>query len=282
MKNYDFDWQTDEFRFIAAHPIKRKTEKGIDKKQRYCRIKKVQEKEGITMKKWIALLLAVSLCAALAACGGTKNPDHDYVLSLMEKGDYDMAIQVLEHLREQAGGTASADAAQNTTPAETAAATEMPTEPSQPVITGQVQMATDLVNRFMEEKGNALVEAYENNAGKRARDISVSHALEYRLGNWDGFTVHFMLVCLEADICTDGFYEQVYLLADLDSGKIYDSTMLHDSIPDPAVTMDDVCLRATNAYMSYVMYNPGQVWADMEIREELTDADIAAVNEALK
>lgn len=143
-------------------------------------------------------------------------------------------------------------------------------------------MATDLVNRFMEEKGNALVEAYENNAGKRARDISVSHALEYRLGNWDGFTVHFMLVCLEADICTDGFYEQVYLLADLDSGKIYDSTMLHDSIPDPAVTMDDVCLRATNAYMSYVMYNPGQVWADMEIREELTDADIAAVNEALK
>ena len=51
------------------------------------------------MKKWIALLLAVAVCASLAACGGTGNPDHDYVLALMEKGDYDMAIKVLENLR---------------------------------------------------------------------------------------------------------------------------------------------------------------------------------------
>ena len=134
----------------------------------------------------------------------------------------------------------------------------------------------------MEEKGNALVEAYEHATAGKAREISVSHALEYRLGNWDGFTVHFMLVCLEADICTDGIYDRVFLLMDLDSGNIYDSTMLHDNIPDPAVTIDDVCLRATNAYMSYVMYNHSTLWTDMEIRGELSAADIAAVNEALK
>lgn len=236
------------------------------------------------MKRTLALFLAAALCLSLAACGGAKNPDHEYVLSLMERGDYDMAISVLENLRDQAnGGAAPAATEAPTESAETTVATtEAPTEAPQPVITGQVQTATDLVKRFMDEKGKALMEAYESATASKARAISVSHAMEYRLGNWDGFTVHFMMVCLDADLCTDGIYDRVYLLMDMDTGNIYDSTMLHDNIPDPAATKEDVCLRATNAYSSYVMYNPGHVWADMEIREELSAADIGAINEALK
>ena len=244
------------------------------------------------MRKWIALLLAVLLCLSVAGCGGSGNPDHDYVLSLMEKGDYDMAIQVLEHLREQAGGAPATEATQDTIPTETAAATEAsteaptetPTEVFLPNVgSNVVQMTTDLVSRFMEEKGNAMVEAYENNSGSKAREVSASHAMEYRLEDWDTFNAHFLLVCLEADIFYDnGFNHELYILQDLDSGMIYDSTMLHDSIPDPAVTMEDVCLRATNAYASYVMNNHSQLWSEWEIREELTAADISKINEAIK
>lgn len=254
------------------------------------------------MKKWIALLLAFSLCASLAACGGPEDPDHAYVLSLMERGDYDMAISVLENLRDKANGTTSAEvtpteatpntteaapatteAPRETAPAETVTIIEAPAAAPQPVSSDRIQAAADLVIRFMEEKGNAMVEDYETNAGARARDISVSHAMEYQLNNWDTFPAYFLLVCLEADVFYDNvFNDKVYLLQDLDSGMIYDSSMLHDNIPDPAASMEDVCLRAVNAYISYLFFNRDIMWAEHETREELSAADISAINEALK
>ncbi len=53
------------------------------------------------MKKAISLLLALVLCFTLAACGssGTGNEDYDYIISLLDRGEYDMAIQVIEMLR---------------------------------------------------------------------------------------------------------------------------------------------------------------------------------------
>ena len=53
------------------------------------------------MKKTISLLLALVLCFMLAACGssGTGNEDYDYIISLLDRGEYDMAIQVIEMLR---------------------------------------------------------------------------------------------------------------------------------------------------------------------------------------
>lgn len=57
------------------------------------------------MKKVISLLLIVSLCVSLSACGGTGNDDHDYILSLLEKGEYDMAIYVIEGLKNGKAGT---------------------------------------------------------------------------------------------------------------------------------------------------------------------------------
>lgn len=53
------------------------------------------------MKKTISLLLALVLCFMLVACGssGTGNEDYDYIISLLDRGEYDMAIQVIEMLR---------------------------------------------------------------------------------------------------------------------------------------------------------------------------------------
>lgn len=52
------------------------------------------------MKKVISLLLILSLCFGLVACGGTGNETHDYILHLLENEDYDMAIHVIEGLKE--------------------------------------------------------------------------------------------------------------------------------------------------------------------------------------
>lgn len=58
------------------------------------------------MKKLTAILLAIALLVSLAACGGTGNDTHDYILSLLEAGEYDMAIYVIEGLRDGVSSSA--------------------------------------------------------------------------------------------------------------------------------------------------------------------------------
>lgn len=232
------------------------------------------------MKRITTLLLAVSLCLSLVACGSTRDPDQDYVLALMEKGDYAMAIKVLENLQNQAD---------NSTDKATTEATEaIPTaKTTEPPMSEQQMMVLETVNRFMEEKGNDLVAEYESVTCSMARKPVISHAMEYRLGNWDGFPVHFLLIYLDADIAyTDpqGIgvgNDNIQVLLDLDSGILYDSTMIPMELPSSAANIEEVCLRAASAYHAYVIYNAGQLWTDSEIREELTDADLAAINAAL-
>ena len=226
------------------------------------------------MKKWIMLLAAASLCLAMIGCGKTENPDHAYVLALMERGDYDMAISVLENLRNQAGQSPT------TSPAPTTEATE-------PAISQQQVIVLDMISRFMSENGASMVAEYENTMARKARSISVDHVMEYRLGDWDGFSAHFLMAYLQMDLAyTDQqgdtfIYDGLFLLLDLDSGKLYNSTMLNDNIPDPAVTKDDVCLRAVNAYLSYIHYSGTQLWSDAEVLETMAKEEIAAINNAL-
>lgn len=65
------------------------------------------------MKKTISLLLVLTLCFGLAACGGTGNETHDYILRLLESGEYDMAIYVIEGLRDGKVGTPEQEVQQN-------------------------------------------------------------------------------------------------------------------------------------------------------------------------
>ena len=61
------------------------------------------------MKKIIGIFLVLTMCLSLCACGGTGNADHDYILKLLEQEDYDMAIYVIEGLRDgRAAGSAEA------------------------------------------------------------------------------------------------------------------------------------------------------------------------------
>ena len=103
------------------------------------------------MKKAISLLLVLVLCFTLAACGssGTGNEDYDYIISLLDRGEYDMAIQVIEMLRTgssavppQAGGPAevpdSAQEAQTEASADIARGEYTFTGPGEATIDAQV------------------------------------------------------------------------------------------------------------------------------------------------
>lgn len=295
---YAFDWQINGCCSLFY------SKKVIDKKRSYCKIKKIQEKEGKPMKKWIALLLAASLCAALAACGGTGNPEHDYVLSLMEKGDYDMAISVLENLRDQANGTkttteaVSKEAAQTDAASDVAEAAEAPTGASSESIvtasplTAEQQLVADAVNATIQSEDFAAWQSlYKEFMGNDPKTPEVTSALHYQIGSFDGEKVDCYLINISADVAywvnkeadEGAVEEQFQILVDTNTKAVYNSITA-----DIANYTGDISTSESRATYLLWVYNgiqtgnsTGPILNEMEITAELTTADIAAISAAL-
>ena len=251
------------------------------------------------MKKIICLLTAAALCLSLGACGGGRNKEHEYILSLLEQGEYDKAIQVIEILRDGEEGTkpqpvqtAATEAPAVDAPATEPSATQTPPSPTVPLSTGLTErqkLAADTVKAFLESKGDAAVKEFEEVTGSKARPVTVTHAMEYRVGNWDGkgTNAHCMLIWLDMDVaCDGGVNDNVQILLDMDTGKCYNSLDIDWSLIDACGGMptnkEELNTIALGSYHSYVSYGAEFLCADMEIREELTQEELAAINEALK
>lgn len=255
------------------------------------------------MKRFFTLILALALCLSMVACGGnntTGNPDHDYVIALMEKGDYAMAITVLEHLMEENGDIpdekdhedtdSSADApAESTAPA--APATEPPITAEPPVVPAndaeRRQLAIDTLCQFMADKGDDFMKAYKKQSGSKGKGPVVIDAIEYWLDDWDfnGNNVHCLMISLEMDVFDgSGFVDGLQLVLDMETQRIYNSAELDWNVissGDPQST-EEFYHFLVNAYASHVLYDADILWTDRETFEELSADDILAMNDALK
>lgn len=249
------------------------------------------------MRKILSFCIAAALCLSLGACGSAKNSDHDYILSLLERGEYDKAIRVIEMLRDGAEGVqtqsaqtvATEAAVTQTAAADTAATQTAAMEGPVAGATDREKLAADTVKTFLENTGDAAIKQYEDVIAKKARPTMVTHAMEYRLGNWDGkgTNAHCMLIWLSADVVWDNSaYDSVQILLDMDTGKNYDSLNadwnLIDACGGDPTNKEEFNTIALNAYHSYVLYGEEQMWTEWEIREEFSDSELAAINEALK
>ena len=249
------------------------------------------------MRKILSFCIAAALCLSLGACGSAKNSDHDYILSLLERGEYDKAIRVIEMLRDGAEGVqtqsaqtvATEAAVTQTAAADTAATQTAAMEGPVAGATDREKLAADTVKTFLENTGDAAIKQYEDVIAQKARPTMVTHAMEYRLGNWDGkgTNAHCMLIWLSADVVWDNSaYDSVQILLDMDTGKNYDSLNadwnLIDACGGDPTNKEEFNTIALNAYHSYVLYGEEQMWTEWEIREEFSDSELAAINEALK
>ena len=123
---------------------------------------------------------------------------HDYVIALMEKGDYAMAIQVLEHLQGQSGEPITPEATD--TSAEQPEATPEPA----PALSELQQLAMETVAAFMAEKGEAMIRGFEEQTAGKAREPQVVNVMEYHLADYDGQggVAHCLMIALEADLAS--------------------------------------------------------------------------------
>jgi len=258
-----------------------------------CIFKEICVKARCFMKRAVLFFLTLALLLSMTACGGkqsTGNPDHDYVIALMEEGDYAMAITVLEHLMEENGDTPhpkeDTDIPANEDPGP---ASEEPT-PAEPVVpaddTGLRQLAINTVQQFMADKGDAMVKGFKEHSGSPGREPVVINAMEYRLDNCDGNgnNAHCLLIAIEADIYDgSGFADRLQLLLDMDTQTVYNSAEIDWELLSRGEYQNEEEFNTflLNGYTSYLLYGGEPLWSEMEFRQELTEDDIAAINEAL-
>ncbi len=118
-----------------------------------------------------------------------------------------------------------------------------------------------------------------------AGEPRLTNAIEYRAGNWDGkrSTFHGLLLHLEGNFLSDDGYD-IFLnvLLDMDTGEILNSTQLdYDRIrayQRAVADREQYHHLLLNAYHSFLEDDLLQIWMDTEIRDELPQEDLDAVN----
>ncbi len=236
------------------------------------------------MKKILCILLSILFCLSLCACGSKKNPDHEYIVTLLEKGEYDMAIDLIEHLKARDGGAVQSVPAPAEQPVEAPVQTAAPA----PVISELADLAIKAVNDFMDGKGGEMSKKYMEVSGSKENPIQVSHAMEYTLPNFDGNrnVAHLLLINLNGWFTYDnGTYDSLQLALDLDSGLLLDTSSVDwdmlVSLHGNFTELRQFQMTAISGYFSYLTHNNEFVWAEFEMINELSGSELAAINEAL-
>ena len=114
------------------------------------------------------------------------------------------------------------------------------------------------------------------------------NAIEYRSGNWDGkrSTFHGLLLRLEGTfLLGDEYDSHLNVLLDMDTGEVLNSAQLDyariRAYQRTVADREQYHHLLLNAYRSFLEDDLLQIWMDSEIRDDLTQEDLDAVNTRL-
>lgn len=152
------------------------------------------------------------------------------------------------------------------------------------------QLAVDTVNRYMTEKGNEMVATYEEDMGLEARDVTVTHVLDYVLEDWEMYDfVHCLMIRLAMDAVTrdengeGAVYYYMCIVLDMETGEIYDLTMPVQSNGEVPVydTVDTLMPCLVSAFDSAIMFDDPVVWSSAAQHDYFTAKELKSINKAI-
>ena len=137
---------------------------------------------------------------------------------------------------------------------------------------------------------DALVASYEEKTGTAGREFTVTRATEYNIPDLEGKAYHLMMMNADADVYSEPdncFFDRVILMVDMETGKVYDNYYCLNvgSYMGQMETEEDVLTYCMAVYNSYLMDCNEGIMTSAESGEthvELTDAEIAEINAAIK
>ena len=152
------------------------------------------------------------------------------------------------------------------------------------------QLAVDTVNRYMTEKGNEMVASYENDIGLEARNVTVTHAMDYVLENWEMYDyVHCLMIRLAMDAVifdengNGGVYDHMCIVLDVETGEIYDLTMPVQTNGEVPIydTVDTLMPALVNAFDSAIVFDEPIVWSSAAQQDAFTAKELKNINKAI-
>ena len=117
-----------------------------------------------------------------------------------------------------------------------------------------------------------------------ARDFAVTRVIEISADNLgeNSLSVHFLAVKADCDFAVDGgSYDNILLIVDYTDGNVYDEFMVDDSWQNKNGSMEQQIWYMLHSALMGSGYEGGTIIVDSETRTELSESDIAEINEAL-
>ena len=118
-----------------------------------------------------------------------------------------------------------------------------------------------------------------------ARDFAVTRVIEISADNLgeNSLSVHFLAVKADCDFAVDGgSYDNILLIVDYTDGNVYDEFMVDDSWQNKNGSMEQQIWYMLHGALVGSGYDGGTIIVDSETRTELSESDIAEINEALR
>lgn len=201
------------------------------------------------MKKLIALLLAAVLCLSLAACGEKSNAPAD----------------------------SAVDGGKSSTPANL-------------VVDGKEISVTDFLiehlNEYIQSEGYLERKAnFEAIFGNEENNFSVTRVIEVSADNIgsDKLSIHFLAIKADCGWAVDGdLNDSILLVANYSNGKVYDEFTVDDDWQNKEDSVEQQIWVLLHSILSSDDYDGGIILTDSEMRTELSESEIAKINEAIQ
>ena len=119
---------------------------------------------------------------------------------------------------------------------------------------------------------------------REARDFTVTRVIEVSADGLgaNNLSVHFLAVKADCDWAVDGNgYSDILLVADYNSGNVYDEFMADDSWQNDDGSMEQQIWYMLHGPLVGSGYEGGTIITDSETHTELSASDIAEINQAL-
>ena len=193
-----------------------------------------------------------------------------------------LALVCVSILRRQAAPSEPLPTGQPATLPEAIAASVPETAP-----TTETAVPEKTLTQLQEQALNAIEEALAT-PNLEAHTPQLTNAIEYRAGNWDGkrSTFHGLLLRLEGTfLLGDEYDSHLNVLLDMDTGEVLNSAQLDyariRAYQRTVADREQYHHLLLNAYRSFLEDDLLQIWMDSEIRDDLTQEDLDAVNTRL-
>jgi len=193
-----------------------------------------------------------------------------------------LALVCVPILRRQAVPSEPLPTDQPAAAPETVAASVPETAPAT-----EATVPVEPLTQLQEQALNAIKEALAT-PDLEAHTPQLTNAIEYRAGNWDGkrSTFHGLLLRLEGTfLLGDEYDSHLNVLLDMDTGEVLNSAQLDyariRAYQRTVADREQYHHLLLNAYRSFLEDDLLQIWMDSEIRDDLTQEDLDAVNARL-